>query len=66
MTRKDYEVLAEALQGALEDADQGGEFRGVMLAASRIANVLEQDNPRFDRRRWVAAVVDLKRYQVGS
>lgn len=53
MTRKDYEVLADALAVSLGRAKPGGEYRGVILAGCDIIRVLEQDNPRFNRQRFV-------------
>ena len=61
MTRKDYVMLAEAIKGA------GGfnlaapvEVRSLIREGHRqvailIADALEEDNPRFDRDRFIKA-----------
>ena len=45
MTRKDYEAIAKALRAAGTVTD----------AISNIADVMAQDNPRFDRKRFIGA-----------
>lgn len=70
MTRKDYVAIAEVISGALADirhdaekdfiSDKGrailsGERAGVHMVALRIADVLREDNPRFDWGRFVKA-----------
>jgi hypothetical protein len=56
VTRKDYEAIAAALKLALPaDNDRRS---GVMVwgdCVTRVAQVLEQDNPRFDRARFYKA-----------
>lgn len=58
MTRKDYVALAEALNTAYEQAstrpDWGWE-RTWEASVYAVADTLEQDNPRFDRERFVKA-----------
>lgn len=54
MTRKDYVLIAEALQAAAY-ALNPPERAGALLAAYEIANRLQQDNPRFDRDRFIRA-----------
>ncbi len=54
MTRKDYVLLAEALQAAAYSLNPP-ERAGVLLAAHEIALRLKQDNPRFDRDRFLRA-----------
>lgn len=54
MTRKDYILLAEALK-AVADATEYPERLGALLAANEIAHRLQQDNPRFDRARFLKA-----------
>lgn len=54
MTRKDYVLIAEAFKVAAEAVDYP-ERLGALLAANEIAHRLEQDNPRFDRPRFMAA-----------
>ena len=66
MTRKDYIAIAEALRYARGHAmaanpnHDGGnveaELSGVMAAAEYIANVMTEDNPRFDREHFLAVV----------
>lgn len=46
MTRKDYVKIAEALRLAI----------GLDDAIERIAVVMKEDNPRFDRDRFLRAV----------
>jgi hypothetical protein len=70
MTRKDYVMIAETLRGLLADIEResgpmavcdrtralmAGEHLGVRHVASRLADQLRQDNPRFDRTRFMAA-----------
>ena len=64
MTRKDYVMIAETLRGLLADIDREspgmrevlrGERMGVASVARRLADQLRQDNPRFDRTRFMAA-----------
>jgi hypothetical protein len=54
MTRKNYVALAAAIKYAL---DQGPFYSdaivGVHRAIQAIADVLEQDNPAFDRQRFL-------------
>lgn len=56
MSRKDYVALAEALKQA---KDKHREILGagsvLKDAAERIADVLQSDNPRFDRGRFLTA-----------
>jgi hypothetical protein len=54
MTRKDYILLAEALKAAAY-ALNPPERTGALLAANEIAHRLKQDNPRFDRHRFIQA-----------
>lgn len=59
MTRKDYVKLAEAFElitkhSATYDANR--DYRaGVIMAARQVAYKLAQDNPRFDRARFMRA-----------
>lgn len=70
MTRKDYILIADAIRELLADIEResapmavcdrtralmAGEHLGVRHAASRLADQLRQDNPRFDRTRFMAA-----------
>jgi len=54
MTRKDYILLADAIKAAVEATDYP-ERLGAQLAANEIAHRLQQDNPRFDRARFLKA-----------
>ena len=54
MTRKDYVLLAEALQAAAY-ALNPPERTGALLAANEISHRLKQDNPRFERKRFLEA-----------
>lgn len=54
MTRKDYVLIAEALQAAAY-ALNPPERTGALLVAHEIAHRLKQDNPRFDRERFMRA-----------
>lgn len=60
MTRKDYILIAEAIRAALIDPETGialpeREAHGVHVAAMRLVDALAQDNPRFDRSRFMTA-----------
>ena len=59
MTRKDYEDLAKAIKGSWTKSQKPElqwhidfQFR---RTAVRIADVLERDNPRFDRKKFLVA-----------
>lgn len=70
MTRKDYVMIADAIRELLADIEResgpmavcdrtralmAGEHLGVRHVAMRLADQLRQDNPRFDRTRFMAA-----------
>ena len=62
MTRKDYIALAAALREVRQIAKEKGTLRQrevasytIWEAVMRIADVLQDDNPRFDRSRFEAA-----------
>ena len=60
MTRKDYVLLAEALADARRIALQSenspeNTAAGVVLASLTLAQILQNENPRFDRARFLAA-----------
>lgn len=55
MTRKDYCALADAIETAWSMDDCGSIGEAFNAIVSRIADALEQDNPRFDRARFGAA-----------
>lgn len=48
MTRKDYELLADALRGAYPIAENNTPGTAWDLCVSAIAEALKHDNPRFD------------------
>jgi urease gamma subunit len=54
MTRKDYELIADAISGTIaEYARQGEDVADVMRElAENLATELETDNPRFDREKF--------------
>lgn len=59
MTKRDYEALADAINKAADQAlhdipTTANAFSGVVLAASRIVEALQADNPRFDPKHFVA------------
>ena len=59
MTRKDYELIARAMNESRmhalrDDAPSGGAF-WLGAAAREIAAALERTNPRFDRERFLKA-----------
>lgn len=57
MSRKDYEAIAAALKGVIEDAADGHEtVNAINDAAERLADVFADDNDRFDRARFMQAV----------
>ena len=56
MTRKDYVLIAGAIAWSLDHhCDTILERHGAAETAREIARVLEQDNPRFDRERFLKA-----------
>lgn len=60
MTRKDYELIAKAINDTrLRIGDDLGhnpeQNRGVRRAAAHLADALAQDNPRFDAQRFLTA-----------
>ena len=57
MTRKDYIKIAEALASANRAFEPNGSCQtAVAVATDRLADMLEADNPRFDRAAFYAAV----------
>lgn len=54
MTRKDYVLIAGAIADRMRDADHTQTLT-IDAVASRIADALQRDNPRFDRGRFMAA-----------
>jgi hypothetical protein len=54
MTRKDYILLADALKAAAYALNPPERY-GALLAAYEISHILQEDNPRFDRKRFMDA-----------
>ena len=54
MTKKDYVLIAAALKSA-RDAEYLIQSQGVDTAARHICSVLADENPKFDRARFLAA-----------
>jgi len=54
MTRKDYQLIAAALKDALSAFDHP-KRAGAVLAAQELAYRLRDDNPRFDRKKFLEA-----------
>ena len=55
MTRKDYVKIAEVLRSANETHGKHGHWHVVHEIEQKLANVLAEDNPRFDRERFYKA-----------
>ena len=58
MTRKDYVAIAGALRYVLDVHNQAGNNEtqsAIHDCVAGIANVMAQDNPRFDRARFLKA-----------
>ena len=58
MTRKDYELLAESIRLTRNKADWQGQTideSTLSAVANTMAQLLEYENPRFDRGRFLAA-----------
>lgn len=56
MTRKDYELIAGVLSNLYADFNNGGEDTvSLSLVAQELAEVLETDNPRFNRETFLRA-----------
>lgn len=60
MTRKDYVLIADAIRETMSSTHEGylmpdRELEGVQLVAIRLACVLSDDNPRFNRETFLRA-----------
>jgi hypothetical protein len=55
MTRKDYIAIASALSQARKYCETQNQQRGVERSALCLSDALAQDNPLFDRDRFLAA-----------
>lgn len=55
MTRKDYLLIAEAIQSARLTTKPGDANAAADIVAVEFARLLAADNPRFDRERFLTA-----------
>ena len=62
MTRKDYQLIADAFTAARKDvftteldASRADTLDGISLAAGWVADALARDDPRFDRVKFLTA-----------
>lgn len=58
MTKKDYEAIASVIRKQWSELTAGPDSAALItldLTSKGIADVMEQDNPRFDRARFLAA-----------
>ena len=53
MTRKDYQLIADVINSI--QADFGDNPVSLDVVASELSSALSQDNPRFDRARFLTA-----------
>ena len=63
LSRKDYELIAEAFDQAYRDVHVGtySEILGIDTALSHVADRLKNDNPRFDVARFRDAATQSRR-----
>lgn len=57
MSRKHYEGIANALREVMEISDYELEEETVRWVALRLSAFLAEDNPRFDREKFLKACV---------
>lgn len=57
MSRKHYEGIANALREVMEVSDHELEEETVRWVALRLSAFLAEDNPRFDREKFLKACV---------
>ena len=56
MTRKDYVLIADTLSNLMKDFNNcGDDSVSLSLVAEELADTLANDNPRFDRARFLDA-----------
>jgi hypothetical protein len=55
VTRKDYEAIASCIRGEREGWSQPEPRIAVSRIARHLAEIMAADNPRFDRKRFLAA-----------
>ena len=61
MTRKDYVAIAKAISAVREYSYLKGDLNfqaGIDQVTGAISEVLRQDNPRFDRERFITATLE--------
>ena len=55
MTRKDFQLIADAMREAFPGREISDAYVTWATACHKLANGLETTNPRFDRSRFLAA-----------
>lgn len=55
MSRKDFELIADAMKRAARLSETDNQRRGVERASASLADALHATNPRFDRARFILA-----------
>lgn len=55
MTRKDYIIIARALQGAYPVPENSTPIQAWRGAVGAIADAIAKDNPRFDKDKFLLA-----------
>lgn len=57
MSKKDYQAIARAFHSVRGDVERGATDPGVILTViqNKIMNILESDNPRLSRERFIEA-----------
>ena len=61
MTRKDYEAIAKAISAVRQYSYLSGDLNfqaGIDQVTGAISQVLIEDNPLFDRQRFIAATME--------
>lgn len=56
MTKKDYQLIAQALADALNERTNSISRGAILLAVEKIAQALQADNPCFDNERFIKVV----------
>lgn len=57
MTKKDYELIADAIQQAYTSSPEWKHMRSVYEAAERIADAMQRDNQAFKRGMFMRRAV---------
>ena len=55
MTRKDYQAIAKEINSIRRDIKDYPEADNMTVVQNRIANMLKQDNPAFNRELFIKA-----------